>query len=84
MSKSDVGFWLGVCCAARSKNSSNGLITKSIKSAELLIPLISRFSYFLETLKALCTEAAWAQISMLTIGVTSKLAIWVVPWLTTA
>lgn len=42
------------------------LIIKSVKSAELLILLISVLSYFLETLKALCTEKAWVQISMLT------------------
>lgn len=43
-----------------------GLITKSVKSAELLILLISVLSYFLETLKDLCMEKAWTQIFTLT------------------
>ena len=34
--------------------------------SRLLILLISVLSCFLETLKALCTEKAWAQISVLT------------------
>lgn len=52
VSKSDGEFRNRACCAARRENSSNGLITKSVKSAELLILLISVLSYLLETLKA--------------------------------
>lgn len=49
VSKSDRKFWHRVCSAAGRKNSSNGLITKSVESAELLILLASVLSYFLET-----------------------------------
>lgn len=64
-SKSKREVWC-CTCAARRKTRSSGLIIKSVKSAELLILLISLLSYFLETLKDLCTEKAWAQIFMLT------------------
>lgn len=66
VSKSDRAFWHCACCAARRKNGSNGLITKSVKGAELLILLISVLSYFLETLKDSCMEKAWKQIFTLT------------------
>lgn len=54
------------------------MVTKSVKSAELLILLISVLSYFLETLKALGTNRHAH------VGVTSRIAIQVVPWLITA
>lgn len=83
VSRSDGGFWHRACCAARRKNGSNGLITKSVKSAEPLILLISVLSYFLETRKALHRGGLGTNLCVHT-GATSRIAIQVVPRLVTA